>query len=311
MLDVLLLLLPVTYFVSAFVLTLIRFKVGIRLFGLVSLFLIAALVVVFLIKAYPALVRYGPALFTTAEWDPVREKYGLAQAIVGTLITSAIALGIAMPLAVGAAVTINEFLPPRVARLFASLVDLTAAMPTVLYGLWGLFVLGPALGAGLTSLAKAVGLDVLVPPYTLLTAAVLLGIMVTPYASAVIREGYALIPKVVEEAIYSMGATKFEAVVLKLRYVRNYILGGLFLALGRAMGETVAVAMVVGGNFSRFTTTPWESGITISSLIALQFPNAQSYTYMEPVLFAGALALAALGVAINAAALYILRRWQI
>ncbi|MEM3996754.1 phosphate ABC transporter permease subunit PstC [Pyrobaculum sp.] len=311
MLDVLLLLLPVTYFVSAFVLTLIRFKVGIRLFGLVSLFLIAALVAVFLIKAYPALVRYGPALFTTAEWDPVREKYGLAQAIVGTLITSAIALGIAMPLAVGAAVTINEFLPPRLARLFASLVDLTAAMPTVLYGLWGLFVLGPALGAGLTSLAKAVGLDVLVPPYTLLTAAVLLGIMVTPYASAVIREGYALIPKVVEEAIYSMGATKFEAVVLKLRYVRNYIFGGLFLALGRAMGETVAVAMVVGGNFSRFTTTPWESGITISSLIALQFPNAQSYTYMEPVLFAGALALAALGVAINAAALYILRRWQI
>ena len=266
MLDVLLLLLPVTYFVSAFVLTLIRFKVGIRLFGLVSLFLIAALVAVFLIKAYPALVRYGPALFTTAEWDPVREKYGLAQAIVGTLITSAIALGIAMPLAVGAAVTINEFLPPRLARLFASLVDLTAAMPTVLYGLWGLFVLGPALGAGLTSLAKAVGLDVLVPPYTLLTAAVLLGIMVTPYASAVIREGYALIPKVVEEAIYSMGATKFEAVVLKLRYVRNYIFGGLFLALGRAMGETVAVAMVVGGNFSRFTTTPWESGITISSL---------------------------------------------
>ncbi|MEM1598513.1 MAG: phosphate ABC transporter permease subunit PstC [Pyrobaculum sp.] len=311
MLDVLLLLLPVTYFVSAFVLTLIRFKVGIRLFGLVSLFLIAALVAVFLIKAYPALVRYGPALFTTAEWDPVREKYGLAQAIVGTLITSAIALGIAMPLAVGAAVTINEFLPPRLARLFASLVDLTAAMPTVLYGLWGLFVLGPALGAGLTSLAKAVGLDVLVPPYTLLTAAVLLGIMVTPYASAVIREGYALIPKVVEEAIYSMGATKFEAVVLKLRYVRNYIFGGLFLALGRAMGETVAVAMVVGGNFSRFTTTPWESGITISSLIALQFPNAQSYTYMEPVLFADALALAALGVAINAAALYILRRWQI
>ncbi|MCC6032361.1 MAG: ABC transporter permease subunit, partial [Pyrobaculum sp.] len=124
-------------------------------------------------------------------------------------------------------------------------------------------------------------------------------------------EGYALVPKPVEEAIYAVGATRFEAALIKLRYVKNYILGGFFLALGRAMGETVAVAMVVGGNFSRFTTNIFESGITISSLIALQFPNAASYQYMVPALFAGALLLTLFGLAINAVAIYIIQRGQI
>jgi phosphate transport system permease protein len=185
-------------------------------------------------------------------------------------------------------------------------------MPTVIFGLWGLFVLGPFLQDVVNSVSRfLVGYEVMASPYTLFTAGVLLAIMITPYAAAVIREGYALVPKPVEEAIYAMGATKFEAALIKLRYVRNYIFGGFFLALGRAMGETVAVAMVVGGNFSRFTTNVFESGITISSLIALQFPNAAAYQYMVPALFAGALLLTLFGLAINAVAIYIIQRAQI
>ena len=242
----------------------------------------------------------------------MRESYGVLQALVGTVLTSAVAMALAMPMAIGVAVTINEILPARLRGIFGSLVDLTATMPTVIFGLWGLFVLGPFLKDVVNSVSKfLVGYEVMASPYTLFTAGVLLAIMITPYAAAVIREGYALVPKPVEEAIYAMGATKFEAVLIKLRYVRNYILGGFFLALGRAMGETVAVAMVVGGNFSRFTTNILESGITISSLIALQFPNAASYQYMVPALFAGALLLTLFGLAINAVAIYIIQRGQI
>jgi phosphate transport system permease protein len=308
MLGFLLVVLLIPYLIAAYALLLVKLRWGLRLFGAFIVVTIGLLTAMFLVEAYPIIARDGVAVFLEARWDPVRESYGVLQAVMGTVLTSAVAMALAMPMAIGVAVTINEILPARLRGIFGSLVDLTATMPTVIFGLWGLFVLGPTLESLVNYLA---GSAVMASPYTLFTAGVLLAIMVTPYAAAVIREGYALVPKPVEEAIYAMGATKFEAVLIKLRYIRNYILGGFFLALGRAMGETVAVAMVVGGNFSRFTTNIFESGITISSLIALQFPNAAAYQYMVPALFAGALLLTLFGLAINAVAIYIIQRGQI
>ncbi|AFA39947.1 phosphate ABC transporter, permease protein PstC [Pyrobaculum oguniense TE7] len=297
------------YLLSAFTLLFIKTRWGLRLIAAINVAIIAALVATFAWEALPLLERDGLAVFVNSDWDPPRESYGVLNALVGTLITSAIAITVAMPLAVGVAVTINEMLPQRLRGVFGALNDLTAAMPTVIYGLWGLFVLGPVLQSVVNTVSTWLGFgEVMTAPLTLFTAAILLAIMITPYAAAVIREGYALVPRHIEEAIYAIGATKFEAVLVKLRYVKNYIFGGLFLALGRAMGETVAVAMVVGGNFARFTLNPFESGITISSLIALQFPNAHSYQFMVPALFAGALLLAVVGLAINAVAIYILQR---
>jgi phosphate transport system permease protein len=308
MLGFLLVVLLIPYLIAAYALLLVKLKWGLRQFGAFIVATIGLLTVMFLVEAYPIIERDGLAVFLEARWDPVRESYGVLQALTGTVLTSAVAIALAMPMALGVAVTINEILPARLRGIFGSLVDLTATMPTVIFGLWGLFVLGPFLRDAVNYLA---GGTVMASPYTLFTAGVLLAIMITPYAAAVIREGYALVPKPVEEAIYAMGATKFEAVLIKLRYIKNYILGGFFLALGRAMGETVAVAMVVGGNFSRFTTNIFESGITISSLIALQFPNAAAYQYMVPALFAGALLLTLFGLAINAVAIYIIQRAQI
>jgi phosphate transport system permease protein len=308
MLGFLLVVLLIPYLIAAYGLLLVKLRWGLRLFGAFIVITIGLLTAMFLVEAYPIIARDGLAVFLETRWDPVRESYGVLQALVGTVLTSAVAMALAMPMAIGVAVTINEILPARLRGIFGSLVDLTATMPTVIFGLWGLFVLGPTLKSLVNYLAGGV---VMASPYTLFTAGVLLAIMVTPYAAAVIREGYALVPKPVEEAIYAMGATKFEAVLIKLRYIKNYILGGFFLALGRAMGETVAVAMVVGGNFSRFTTNIFESGITISSLIALQFPNAASYQYMVPALFAGALLLTLFGLVINAVAIYIIQRGQI
>jgi phosphate transport system permease protein len=308
MLGFLLVVLLIPYLIAAYGLLLVKLRWGLRLFGAFIVVTIGLLTAMFLVEAYPIIARDGIAVFLEARWDPVRESYGVLQALTGTVLTSAVAMALAMPMAIGVAVTINEILPARLRGIFGSLVDLTATMPTVIFGLWGLFVLGPTLKSLVNYLAGGV---VMASPYTLFTAGVLLAIMITPYAAAVIREGYALVPKPVEEAIYAMGATKFEAVLIKLRYIKNYILGGFFLALGRAMGETVAVAMVVGGNFSRFTTNIFESGITISSLIALQFPNAAAYQYMVPALFAGALLLTLFGLAINAVAIYIIQRGQI
>jgi len=307
MLGFLLVVLLIPYLIAAYGLLFVKLRWGLRLFGAFIVATIGLLTAMFLVEAYPIIARDGVAVFLQTGWDPVRESYGVLQALTGTVLTSAVAMALAMPMALGVAVTINEILPTRWRGVFGSLVDLTATMPTVIYGLWGLFVLGPTLHSLVNTLAR----DTMTSPYTLFTAGVLLAIMITPYAAAVIREGYALVPKPVEEAIYAVGATRFEAALIKLRYVKNYILGGFFLALGRAMGETVAVAMVVGGNFSRFTTNIFESGITISSLIALQFPNAASYQYMVPALFAGALLLTLFGVAINAVAIYIIQRGQI
>jgi phosphate transport system permease protein len=312
MLGFLLVVLLIPYLIAAYGLIFVKLRWGLRLFGAFIVATIGLLTAMFLVEAYPIIERDGIAVFLETRWDPVRESYGVLQALTGTVLTSAVAMALAMPMALGVAVTINEILPARLRGIFGSLVDLTATMPTVIFGLWGLFVLGPLLQDAVNSVSRyLVGDDVMTSPYTLFTAGVLLAIMITPYAAAVIREGYALVPKPVEEAIYAMGATRFEAALVKLRYVKNYILGGFFLALGRAMGETVAVAMVVGGNFSRFTTNIFESGITISSLIALQFPNAASYQYMVPALFAGALLLTLFGLAINAVAIYIIQRGQI
>jgi phosphate transport system permease protein len=307
MLGFLLVVLLIPYLIAAYGLLFVKLRWGLRLFGAFIVATIGLLTAMFLVEAYPIIARDGVAVFLEARWDPVRESYGVLQALVGTVLTSAVAMALALPMALGVAVTINEILPARLRGIFSSLVDLTATMPTVIFGLWGLFVLGPTLQSLINTLTGGL----MASPYTLFTAGVLLAIMITPYAAAVIREGYALVPKPVEEAIYAVGATRFEAALIKLRYVKNYILGGFFLALGRAMGETVAVAMVVGGNFSRFTTNIFESGITISSLIALQFPNAASYQYMVPALFAGALLLTLFGLAINAVAIYIIQRGQI
>ncbi|MGC8972779.1 MAG: phosphate ABC transporter permease subunit PstC [Thermoproteus sp.] len=274
----------------------IKLRWGLRLLAFLVPAAVASLVVMFFVRALPAIEHEGLALFTTARWDAQHEQYGLLPALLGTLITTAVALAIALPLAVSFAVFVNEVVPQRYRGLVSSFMDATASLPTVVYGLWGLTVLTRYIYEyfGTTT--------------SLLTASLLLSIVITPYAAAIIREGYASIPREIVEAIYALGATKAEAIYIKLRYIKNYLLGGTFLAMGRAMGETVAVAMVVGGNYVSLPTNLLNSGVTISSLIALQFPNAQIANYMEPALMAAAFVLAAVGLAINTTAVYFLFR---
>jgi len=308
MLGVALIVFGLSYLAAVVTLFALRFRVGMRLVGAVPMVLLALMLGLFGLYAAPAFAKYGPGLVVSAEWNPPREAYGLLPALLGTLLTSAVAIAIAVPLALSAAVAITEFLPGLLREVVGSLMDLTAAMPTVIYGLWGLFTLGPFLQRLINGISSLLGLGVeMQAPVSLLTAGVLLGVVITPYIAAIVREGYALIPKAIEEAIYAVGATRLEAVLLKLRYVRGYVLGGLFLGLGRAMGETVAVAMVVGGNYLHPTLNLLSPGITISSLIALQFPESSGYAIS--VLFAAAFLLAVVGLGLNAVGVYLIRRW--
>ncbi|ACB39313.1 phosphate ABC transporter permease subunit PstC [Pyrobaculum neutrophilum] len=277
------------YAASALFLFFTRLRAGLRLLALAVPAVVAAMVAVFLAGALPALSREGLSLFTSSLWSSSDERYGLLGALWGTFITTAVALPLAAAMAVSFAVFVNDIAPAGLRRGLSAFMDLTAAVPTVVYGLWG-----------------AAFLTKFIPP-SLLAASLLLAAIITPYAAAVIREGYASVPREIAEAVYSLGATKFEAALVKLRYIRNYVLGGVFLALGRAVGETVAVSMVVGGNpSSGVTLNLLSSGVTVSSLIALQMPYADATAYMKPALMAAALLLAAAGLAINAAAVYLL-----
>jgi len=284
----------------------------------IPLAVVGLLIALFLAESLPAWKEFGASLITSASWDPNSESYGLLPAIVGTLVISALAVTLAAFLAISFVAVVYELLPPKAASLLGTTMDLVAAMPTVVFGLWGLFVLAPLMQKAQYLLWRDLGWLSYggVGPFaaaprggtTVLTASLLLAIMVTPFAASVIREGYAAVPKEVVEAIHSITSRRWEIVRLKLAYIRHYVFSGLILALGRAFGETVAVAMVVGGNFVNVIRALTEPGINISALIALQFPSASIYTYMQPALFAAALILAAVGFLINAAAVYFLFR---
>lgn len=291
-----------------------RFDAALTITAGIVLVLLSALIALLAINAVGA----PPNALLSARWDPAHGVYGLLPAILGTIVVAGVATGIAAVLAISLAIVLSEWAPRGVRRVMAFVTDLAAGIPTVVYGLWGLTVLVPALLPvmqflhGINSaICGALGLNPCIGPFSakptsgasILAASLVLAIMVVPYATAIIREGLSSVPKPVVEAIHAIGATRWEAAVLKLRYAKNFVLGGLLLALGRAMGETVAVAMVIGGGFSYLPLALTQPGITISSLIALQFPNAAIFPGMEQALYLSALVLTAMGTVINLVAI--------
>lgn len=284
-------------------------------FILITLTLVVGIVVSLINTSSPIFVKYGLDFVFKSVWNPVTESYGILPALIGTLVTSAIAISISTPLAVSLAVFSSEIIPSRFRSLMNSVSDLMASLPSVIYGLWGLYVLAPLLHKYvMLPLHNYLGFIPLFStkptPTNLFTAGVLLAIMIIPFASSIIREAYMAVPHNLKEAAYSLGMTKWEAVRIMLGYIKSAIFAGLFLALGRAMGETMAVAMVVG-NIPNLPKSLFDMGYTISSLIANQFPNAQAYEYMVPALYGGATILFMIGLIINLLGLYFIRRVMI
>ena len=254
-------------------------------FGAATLLLTAlgGLVISLAIGGWPAFKAFGFGFLTSAEWNPVTEIYGAAGPIVGTLITAILALAMALPLAMGVAVFLTEFCPDRLARPIAVAVELLAGIPSIVYGMWGLFVFAPWFAEHVqTPLVASVDPESLLGQLVagvpnganIFTASVILAIMVLPYMAAVFRELFVSVPPQVREAAYGLGSTPFEVVArVIIPYVRRGTVGVVMLGLGRALGETMAVTFIIG-NAHGFPTSLFASGSTIASTIANEFTEA-------------------------------------
>jgi phosphate transport system permease protein len=279
------------------------FRWILRAAGLVLVALVVGLMVDMVLAARPALRTFGGRFLVTSVWDPVAEHFGAVPFVYGTLVSSLLALLIAVPLGVGAAVFLAELAPPRARSPVAFLVELVAAVPSVVYGLWGIFVLvpllrqwvQPALGATLGFLPLFQG-----PPHGvgMLAAGIILAIMVVPFIAAVSREVLLAVPNSQREAALARGATRWETTRLAvLRYGRSGIIGASLLGLGRALGETMAVTMVIG-NRPDVAVSLFAPGYTMASVIANEFTEATSHLYLAALIEVGLL-LFVVTVAVN------------
>ena len=216
------------------------------------------------IKAMPAIQEFGLGFISTSSWNPVNSQYGVWPAIYGTLVSSFIALAISVPIGLGVSIFLSEdYLPPAVQRIIVFLVELLAAVPSVVYGLWGIFVLVPFL-KGFTPL-KGPGM---------LPAALILSVMILPTIAAISRDAIINVDAGLRQAAVGLGATRWEAILqIILPAASSGIIGGIMLALGRALGETMAVTMLIG-NSNKVSGSVFAPSNTISSLLANQFAEA-------------------------------------
>ena len=268
--------------------------------------LILVILGVLFVSALPAIKRFGPAFLWTSTWDPVAEVYGAAPMIFGTLASSFLALLIAVPLALGVAIFLTEFSPRWLRQPVAFLVELLAAIPSVVYGLWGVFVLIPFLRSYVVPPLKA--LLGWMPFFqgvfygnSLLAGGIILAIMIVPYIAAVSREVLLAVPTSQREAALAMGATRWEAVrSAVLPYGRAGLIGAIILGLGRALGETMAVTMLIG-NRHDIGLSVLQPAYTMAAAIANEFSEATTNMYLS-ALFEVGLILFVITVVVNAVA---------
>ncbi|HVS59241.1 MAG TPA: phosphate ABC transporter permease subunit PstC [Gemmatimonadaceae bacterium] len=277
--------------------------------------LVVAIAIAIFVAAWPAFAKLGLSIVTSSEWDVGAAKFGAAPAIFGTLVSSAVALIIATPLAIGVAIFLSEFSPTWLRQPIGFLVDLLAAVPSVVYGLWGIFVLLPMLREHVMPFLRdrlnlGATLFFAGPAYgpSMLAAGVVLAIMALPYISAVSREVLLAVPRSQREAALALGATRWEMIRdAVVPYAKSGIIGGIMLGLGRALGETMAVTMVIG-NRPEISASLFAPGYTMASLIANEFSEATSDLHLSALMAVGAI-LFIITLIVNAIARWLV--WQV
>lgn len=267
--------------------------------------LILLLLAVLAFAAIPAMRHFGGAFLTASIWDPVHDRYGVLFAIYGTLVSSLLALLLAVPVSLGAAVCLSELAPRWLRDPLSFLIELLAAVPSIVYGLWGVFVLVPLLIPLEAWLGSHLGFLPIFhgAPYGrgMLAAGVILAIMILPYITSVSREIIQAVPAVQREAAYALGATRWEALRGPvLRYARSGILGAIILGLGRALGETMAVTMVIG-NRPEISPSLFSLAYTMPSLLANEFAEASDPLHLSSLIEV-ALVLVVVTILINSLA---------
>ncbi len=287
-----------------------------RLFALGVLVLMGGVVAALAAGAIPAFAKFGWSFLTSDAWNPVTEKFGALPAIYGTLVTSFIAMLIGIPLALGIAVFLTELCPLPLRRPIGTLIELLAAVPSIIYGIWGLFVLAPVLQNTVQPFlvdtlgeVPMIGALFAGPPLGLgiLTAGLILGVMVLPFIAAVMRDVFSTVPPMLRESAYGVGATTAEVMRhIVLPYTRVGVIGGIMLGLGRALGETMAVTFVIG-NAHRIKASLLAPGTTISATLANEFTEAVGDLYTSSLFALGFILFVITFIVLAAAKLMLLR----
>ncbi len=253
--------------------------------GLFVLLLLGSILVSLFIGALPAFRAFGAAFLVDVDWDPVKDIYGAAVPVYGTIVTSILAIILAAPLAFGIAFFLTELAPAWMRRPVGTAVELLAAVPSIIYGMWGFFVIVPFMATWIEPpiIDALDGVPVLQdlfrgPPFGtgLATAALILAVMIIPFIAATMRDVFLTVPPMFKESAYGLGCTTWEVMRrVVVPYTRASMVGGIMLGLGRALGETMAVTFVIG-NTNRITSDLFGAGNTIASLVALEFGESQT-----------------------------------
>ncbi|MEW5764809.1 MAG: phosphate ABC transporter permease subunit PstC [Acidobacteriota bacterium] len=261
-------------------------------FAVLVLVILGAILVVLLFQSSEAFLRFGPSFLWSRDWDPVRDLYGALPSAYGTVVSSLIAILIAGPVGIGVAVFLTEMAPPWLSRPVGLGIELLAAIPSIIYGMWGLFVLAPWLNRvlyahlqehfGFMPLFKGPSLGI-----SMLTGGLILAVMILPFIASVTRDVFRLIPPMLKESAYGLGSTTWEVIRnVVIPYGRSGIVGAIFLGLGRALGETMAVTFVIG-NSHVISASLLSPSNTISSTLANEFAEATTPLHVSSLVALG------------------------
>jgi phosphate transport system permease protein len=267
------------------------------------------------VAGWPALSQFGFGFLTSSNWDPVKGQFGAASAIFGTIVTSILALIIATPLALGVSIFLSEYAPRWLRQPVAFFVDLLAAIPSVVYGLWGVFVLVPLLRQHVVPFLRDTLHLGVIPLFSgpswgnsVFAAGIILAIMVLPYIASVSREVLLAVPRSQREAALALGATRWEMIQKAvIPFAKSGIIGGIILGLGRALGETMAVTMLIG-NKHEISASLFAPGYTMASLIANEFSEASGDLHLAALMAVG-FVLLVVTLIVNAIARWLV--WQV
>jgi len=262
-----------------------------------TLGLLIGILVSLVIGAWPAIDKYGLSFLWRSQWDPVQQEFGGLVMIYGTLATSIIALLIAVPVSFGIALFLTELSPAWLKRPLGTAIELLAAVPSIVYGMWGLMVFGPILAeyvqAPLQSLLTGIpylGALVSGPPVGIgiLSAGIILAIMVIPFIASVMRDVFEVVPPMLKESAYGLGATTWEVVsTIVLPFTKTGVLGAIMLGLGRALGETMAVTFVIGNMNQLTSLSVFEAANSITSALANEFAEAGAGLHQASLIYLG------------------------
>jgi phosphate transport system permease protein len=272
------------------------FRYATLAFALFVLLILGAIIFSLVMGSLPIFQKYGLSFLTSTAWNPVTQEYGALNAIYGTVMTSLIALLIGVPVSFGIAVFLTELCPPWLKRPLGTAVELLAGIPSIIYGMWGLFVFAPVFGNYIQpALTKFIGpIPVIGKLFVgapigigVLAAGIILAVMVIPFIASVMRDVFEVVPPVLKESAYGLGATTWEVVRnIVLPYTKAGVVGGIMLGLGRALGETMAVTFVIG-NAPKIAASLFEPGSSIASTLANEFGEANNEQHISALISLG------------------------